>query len=247
MSDEWNVYPCQMGESPAFISYDHGIREELDRLPETLVKVRVAFAEPNEAGLPTNAEFEALSNLEDLLTEAFAEKGGVIFGRVSVDGYRYFHAYVEADDDVLQALGVQVAESTGYRLGFIRESDPERRSYWEDVFPTLLDWRVIQDLKVISSLEEHGDPLEVPRRVDHWLYFPDTSSRESFEVWAADAGFQVEGRSTLEDGDLRYSLQIHHEVVPRHPEISSHTIGLIEAAHEHGGAYDGWETAVLRA
>jgi Family of unknown function (DUF695) len=66
MSDHWIFFPCQMGDHRAFIFYDHGIRDSINRIaPPHLLKVRAAFKQPRPDGLPTNEEFTELSALED--------------------------------------------------------------------------------------------------------------------------------------------------------------------------------------
>jgi hypothetical protein len=78
MSDRWETYACQMGAHRAFITFDAGYAESVraDGRP-FLLKIRVPFRLPNAQGLPTQAEFEELSDLDGKLAQA-VEAHGVV-------------------------------------------------------------------------------------------------------------------------------------------------------------------------
>ena len=247
MSDHWEFYPCEMGEHRAFIFYDHGIRTAIDTYPHaTLIKVRLAIREPTPQGLPTNEEFPQLSALEDQLSAEVTKSGGLYVGRVTVAGYRYFHFFAPLSREDAAALAARVGEAFGYELRVVVKEDPKRSGYWDDLFPSDRDWQVLQDLKVIESLDGHGDNNEVPRRIDHWAYFPTPEARNAFETWSVEKGFEVQSRLEPDDAKAAYGLQVFHTARPRLDEISIHTLGLMEQAKKLGGDYDGWESSVER-
>src|SRR4051812_25764223 len=246
MSEQWEYYPCAMGDATAFIFYDHGIREGLDALPPLLTKLRLTFKAPNARGLPTDAEFEQLSLVDRTIDAFMAAHGGAHVGRVSVQGARYFHCYVQLGQSELADFLNALAETTGYRLDVVQTPDPERKGYWEDLFPSARDWQVIKDLRVIESLEQHGDNPQTARRVDHWAHFPNQTAAEVFSRWAQSEGYTAQALVAPE-GTNQYGVHLFHTARPILTEISHHTIALMEAAAERGGDYDGWETSVERA
>jgi hypothetical protein len=82
MSDQWETYACQMGELPAFITYDHGVAEELEALPfPNLVGSRIPLDQPDEPWLPCADEFDWLNAVEDALLAGFAPDQGLRVGR----------------------------------------------------------------------------------------------------------------------------------------------------------------------
>lgn len=247
MSDHWEFFPCQMGESTAFIFYDHGLASEIDELDlGKLLKIRVQIKNPREDGLPFDEEFGVLERIEDEIQSYISNKKGIYAGRVTVDGARYFHCYVDLDEAGARGLLDGLKAKYGYEMRYVLKEDRERSGYWEELFPTDQDWQVMKDLKVIEQLEKHGDNLDKRRRIDHWVFFESRDKLEKFKSWAMEEGFKVEGVSEpeKEEDDDRYSIQLYHNGTPQLAEISHVTVTLLETARELGGDYDGWETSV---
>ena len=245
MSDHWEFYPCQMGDDRAFIFYDHGIKDILDSLEYShALRIRVLFDDPTDAGMPTNTEFPRLSRLEDILTAHVEQAQGIYVGRVTVAGARYFHCFISTTDAAAGQLVQAIGNEGGYELELVLAPDPEKKTYWDDLFPTPSDWRVIQDMKVLDVLKERGDDPSIPRRVDHWLYFPSAQQQDLAAQWAVENGFSIQDISDPAEDSAEYELQIFHVTHPRLEEITSATALLQEKAEELGGSYDGWETQV---
>ncbi|HYC58982.1 MAG TPA: DUF695 domain-containing protein [Thermoanaerobaculia bacterium] len=245
MSDQWEFYPCQMGDHQAFIFYDRGIRDEINNLTQSnALKIRVLFQNPSDAGLPTNDEFHQLSALEDVLAVQVRELGGVYVGRITVAGARYFHCFVPVKKDAAERMVRKISAEAGYELEFVLEPDAGKMAYWDELFPTPNEWRVVQDMKVLDVLKGRGDDPSVTRRIDHWLYFPASSDRGAFTVWARESGFAIQHLTDPEDADGDYGIQIYHDARPELPIITATTQLLLDKAKELGGNYDGWETSV---
>ena len=140
MSERWEFFACQMGESIAFIFFDDGISDTIDGVQvQHFVKVRAALLAPNVRGLPTDSEFAHLVSLEDRLTAFVTAAGGFYVGRITTKGARYFHFYVDVDEDQLAAFLQHLASDTEYTLSYVRDADPERSGYWEELYPTADD------------------------------------------------------------------------------------------------------------
>jgi regulator of RNase E activity RraB len=245
MSEEWEFYPCQMAEHQAFIFYDHGIRDDINALPlANALKIRALFHNPTDAGLPKNDEFQQLSALEDVLARRVGELGGTYVGRVTVAGARYFHCLVPFTQDVAERVRRHISAESGYELACVLTPDPEKKTYWEDLFPTPREWQAIQDMKVLDVLKDHGDDPSLTRRIDHWLYFPRPSARDALSTWALESGFMIQHLRDPEDADGDYGIQIYHHARPELQVITATTQLLWDKAEELGGSYDGWETSV---
>jgi hypothetical protein len=248
MSDHWIFFPCQMGDHRAFIFYDHGIRDSIDRIaPPHLLKVRAAFKQPRPDGLPTSEEFPQLTALEDGLQALVQQHESLYVGRVTVDGHRHFYIYTSDSEEAWAARLKTFGESHGYPLALaFQPDDQDRHGYWQELFPTDDDWQVIQDLKVIESLEKEGDDGSASRRVDHWAFFPSQAAADQFSQWAQERGYVLEeDNSTMDDGKFR--VRIAHTGSIKLGDITSHTIALRRKASELGGDYDGWETVVCKS
>src|SRR5690349_7232074 len=160
MSDEWKFFMCSMGDHLASILVDVGISKTIGKTPSTLATVRVTYQQPDDRGLPTNAEFDAVSALEGQL-EAFVKLGRDSYvGRITSQGERTFFIYTKRDEPRWDKFVEQLAENTGYALGLLVEEDPEHSHYWKYLYPTPDDWQVIQDMDVCEALKKNGDDLD---------------------------------------------------------------------------------------
>lgn len=243
MSERWETYACQMGEHRAFITFDAGYAEtgRGDGRP-FLLKIRVPFRLPNAQGLPTQAEFEELSDLDDALAKAVEARGGVYVGRITVDRHRYFHYFVAIDQAAGEALVDEVAPQTRYRLASLHSRDEEKKGYFQDLYPTPDDWQVIRDMKVLDELRKQGDPAEAVRPVRHWADFPEAAAAEAFAAWARGQGYTVEPPDPASPLEVRFG----HEGSMVLDDVTRHTIRIGRKVRELGGTYDGWETSVER-
>lgn len=247
MSDHWEVYQCTIGEFPAFILYDHGVRTTINELPiVSAVRIRARFHDPKPNGLPTSEESEVLLALEDDLVGYFTEKRGLPIGRVTVDGARHFIYYADLPEQELSASLKNLGNKHGYKLAFSSMEDPERKAYWEDLFPTEHDWQVMQDIKVIEGLGKAGDSLSRERDIDHWVYFRTERTREEFCAWALKNGYSLQEHHNKADGEFPFGIHLVRACVPRLPDISEHTLQLFDEAKQHDGYYDGWGTVVVK-
>ena len=245
MSDQWIFFPCQIGEHRASILFDHGIRDSIDEAPRLFLKVRAAFKSPRPDGLPTSEEFQQLSKLEDALQALVQEKKSIYVGRVAVEGHHHFYIYT-AESEAVWSLGLdRLGAQHDYPLGYVLKADESHDGYWKELFPTDDDWQVIQDLRVIETLEKEGDDGSASRCIDHLAYFPSYPAAQEFSEWAKGQGygsFSIEGAD-----DNKFRVRFSHEGSVRLDDISSHTIALRRKASELEGDYDGWETPICKS
>ena len=243
MSDQWQVYSCQMGEHVAVIAYDHGAAASLDRLPAQVLGLRLAFRSQNAEGLPTEQEFDALTTVDEAL-EVFAEsRGGAYVGRVSTGGVRHFRLYVEGAAAEVDTSVAALGQRVGYHFDSYLEADPERSGYWNDLYPSAADWRVIKDAQVIQALAERGDDGTQVRRVEHWAVFPTTAARQSFCAALGPAYEVMPADDALDSTE--HIARWGHASAATLSAITAHTIALGALAQAHGGEYDGWETQLV--
>ncbi|KAB2921867.1 MAG: DUF695 domain-containing protein [Dechloromonas sp.] len=248
MSDHWETFPCQMGDHVAWISYDHGIRFELEGIPfNNSARFAAVLKQPDERGLPSGEEFARLNAIEDQLLEEISEKDGIQVGRVTTNGKRHFFFFTSLPENVIAAMAEKLAKQHGYEILFAHEHDPERSVYWNQLFPTEEDWQVIQDLRVQNALCKEGDALATPRPIEHWAYFKTVGERERF---VALLGNRFEGCDLYESPDSErgiYTAKLVHTGLPDYRSMNPFTTLLNRSARECGGDYDGWETQVCRA
>jgi hypothetical protein len=95
-------------------------------------------------------------------------------------------------------------------------------------------------------LKRNGDNLTAEREIDHWAYFPDRASRDSFINKALNLGFMLRARIKPEKNNPSYGAQVYTVGRPSFPEVDQQNLALFDLAAMLGGNYDGWDTWVVR-
>jgi hypothetical protein len=248
MSDQWRIYMCQMGDHRASIAVDVGVAESIESAPPVCARVRLTYKNPDDRGLPTNDEFDAVSALEDDLVAFVAESPGDVFvGRLTAAGTRTFFTYTRRDESEWAQLVGRLTAKSGYGLEYLVGEDPGFTHCRSTLYPSADDWRVILDNDVIDSVNKHGDDGSKPRQIDHWTYFASEAAARPFIDWAVSDRFVFDAEYSGVDEDGRYCVRLHHVGPAQRHEVSRYTLALMRKAAELGGEYDGWETVVLGA
>ncbi|MFC1745787.1 DUF695 domain-containing protein [Candidatus Riflebacteria bacterium] len=247
MSDTWEIYPCDIDGNIAFVSCDIGIAESVPLEDKSIaLKIHLQLKNPDENGLPTDSEFEVLKALEDAAIDVIEKAGAIFVGRVTCAGSRYYICYMPEANLLQEPLESIIADKFDYKLQFLETDDPDWDVYWDELYPTEYDWQVINNRRLLETLQENGDALTRARRIDHWLYFATEDGRAKFEEEITTRDFKVEGQPESDKEDFPFGLQIYHSIVPDYQAINAITIDLIDLAKNHDGNYDGWETEVLK-
>lgn len=234
-----------MGKNVAFIFYDHGIRETIDSFKhDQQVRFDLTYKSPNDKGLPTDEEFDAVKSVEVKIEEFAAEHSGIYVGRVTTAGHRYFYSFIGASAEQIDKFVEEVRKSSGYSLEPRVLEDPEKRGYWTDLYPTDDDWQMIQDSKTVEALREAGDIADIVSRIDHWSFFNAKSEAKKFIAWLEGEKFSLQDlrRSKPVTGD--WVVQFYRTGSPELYAINHITFQLRHKASELNGRYDHWETSV---
>jgi hypothetical protein len=125
------------------------------------------------------------------------------------------------------------------------EPDAEKAGYWKELFPSPDDWQLIMDMRVLESLEEHGDDHSQARTIDHVALIPAGVAQKQFTAWLKERGYDLQSVEPTEESIIRFEFT--HEGTVELTEISSHSIALRRKAEELGGDYDGWGTSVCKS
>lgn len=249
MSDNWGHYFADISGNKASILFDDGIAKEVEELPQNYsLLIMVNLREFRDDGLPTDDEAERLSEMTEAFDNVIEKVDGIALGQVTYDKKRHIFYLVHKETVELTADLEQFSKVSSYEIELGIRHDPKKETYWEDLYPSDDDRRVMGDMTVISSLIENGDDLLTLRIVDHWTYFQDKAVANRFLEWANDNGYQnvnIEKQGTFLK--RTYCVRTQHESEVTIGTISKHTLAHDRKARELGGDYDGWETFVVKA
>jgi len=245
MSDEWKFFMCQTGENLASIMVDVGISEDIQKTPPNLATMTLSYKQPDERGLPTNAEYHAVIALEDRLDAFVKMDEDAYVGRITRGGQRIFFIYTHRAEAPWAHFVEQLASSTGYKLELQLEKDPEHTEYWKHLYPTPDDWQVIADMEVVDAMEKAGDDRGAEHTIEHFAYFPDETSARRFIDWATNDRFTYVEKESGWTEDKTFGVRLNHVGNTIQGDLSSFTIALRRKAEEFGGDYDGWGASIV--
>src|SRR5690606_31191733 len=99
-------------------------------------------------------------------------------------------------------------EFPAYKYFIDIKFDPEWEAYLQFLYPNEETQEFMANEKVLAQLRQAGDDLSKPRQVDHWIYFKDNRSRNSFLGLVKSEGFSIVGKAKIKKSALPYRLHI---------------------------------------
>lgn len=241
--DEWDFYPCLIDGAPASIflnfRYEHAAPPSA---LDTLFRLRVQMLEPDEHGMGTTNESTEFNTLEDAMAARATEAGLCYLARVRAGGLWELAFYgAPACKDAIQSLR---ALFTNRRTYIDIRPDADWGFYREFLLPDAERRQWMEDRRLTDALAERGDPLERPRRVDHWAHFATAGARDHFVRDALQAGFALQRAASVEHHELPFGAQVFRTDAVDLEHIHDVVMELRELATKHGGDYEGWESPV---
>jgi regulator of RNase E activity RraB len=249
VGDDWDFYPCRVDDARASIYLN--LRYEKNAplaSADTLYWLEIQMLDTAEHGMGSSAEAGVLYPVEDQLTDRAQASGFLYVGRLRTDGCWRLAFYGPSGRlDVLQTLSRSLEGLDGREVETGSKPDHNWHYYRDFLLPDAERHQWMQDRRVVEALQEEGDPLRVPRRVDHWAHFPTADARNAFACDVADEGFVVEQMIDDSKGDLTFGARVHRVDPVELEHIHEVVMRLVELAEQQEGDYDGWETSVEKA
>ncbi len=245
---QFEFYEARAGSGRAFVTIDLAAasRAPLASHPIRL-QLRVKMQAPRPDGLRADEEADALFALEDQLERAIREKAdGIYVGRVVTQGFTEFFFYGPAlQQNKLDAPHTLVGDTRPYTLEWYTEADPEWSRYHE-LFPNPWAWQSIMNRRLLRSMREQGDALQVARQIDHLAYFETETQAKQASTALQTRGFSVTAprAPTAEHDGWALAFQRVDACDSGKPDLFVSEILDIVVPLE--GDYDGWGSLIQR-
>ncbi|MDX2092042.1 MAG: DUF695 domain-containing protein [Kofleriaceae bacterium] len=237
--DAFEFYPCLVDGAPASIYVNLKFDGAVPTAATTRYELAIALHTPGEFGIGEGEEVETLGAAETAVIARAAELDVLFVGRLRHRGIWELTFYGPAGH--LAALEESLRAGIGDRRVQLRaEVDAGWRYYNELLLPDAERRRWMDDRRLVQILDEQGDSLRTPRRVDHHLSFPTAAARDAFTTAAVVAGFTVE-RITSE---APFIAEVWRTDPIELDHIHDVVMTLVDAAALHGGTYDHWLAAI---
>ncbi len=249
MQEYWEIYMKHLEGHPATIQFNAGISMEIEE-NQTIFPivgfVKVALQEPNEKGLLHPLEEPEILYMEDKLEAAMLKfRIGKYVGKVITQGTVTFLFYLQFTYNWQDFLAFALDEFEGYAITNGFQDDPQWNYYKNLLYPSAVEWQIIQNHKVCNALKEQGDSLQQARAIEHKIFFTDSEQKSPFLETVAKEGFKYMEDVVHEEGFE--GVKIYRIDKPFYYDIDEVTLYLIKTAEAFEGQYDGWETSLVKA
>ena len=242
--DAFEFYPCLIDGKPASIFVNVRFEAAHPEGADTRYQIGIRMRDAGPHGIGTADEAEALNAFEEKLIAELAAQGLLYAGRVRSDGIWEITFYGPADREAIVHAAAAAVPDHSFDVLFQR--DVEWQYYVELLLPDAERLQWISDRRLVTVLREQGDVATTPRRVDHWAYFATADARDAFVVTAIANGFVLEEASSDPEHERPFGAQVYRTDPVELDHIHDVVMILVDAAEEHGGDYDGWETSIER-
>lgn len=242
MSDHWEIFIREKNDHIAFIRFDIGMQEEVpvkEAISLIILKLQTKRI------FSKKLDFNLLNAFEDDLLEILTEQDYYV-GVMTVQDARFFYLYSSKMQQLEQRLRKLLATHKRIACELSVQEDPEWITYKDLLCPDLYEQQWIANRNLVENLKGHQDPLHIPREVNHWIYFADETSRESFKAEVVRLGFEIASEHQDDEWEKPYQLVLSHESSVDLDTIHQSTMLLFKMALTAGADYDGWETKVLQ-
>ncbi len=246
LPQNWDFFMCRIEGAPASIRTNLALIEvaPLEGLSQRL-QFYIKMQNPRPDGLSSNEEYPILCDIEDAIGEKAGATGAVLAGVVKSEGFLELWFYTQNAEALAKTCEEALQTFEGYQSGYNIAEDPEWEDYFGFLYPDEFSYQTMQNRKVLMQLEKNGDKMEVPREIDHFIYFKEMAQQQAFAKEAEAKGFKVRFNDDefLEDRkaegkEYPYMVEATREDSPL--AINDIVWDLLELASPFEGNYDGW-------
>jgi uncharacterized protein (TIGR01619 family) len=202
---------------------------------------------PNENGFHIGSEADELNEIEEAFSDSVESKQYIYVGRITTDGIRDIIFYsTQEEEEVLVLHAKYYYHTLGYEVEVYKiEEQTNWEFYFEFLYPNAYQFQHMGNHSLLEALEDSGDKLEVPRKVEHIILFQNEKMMKRFIKVVKKEGFTIEEDSFEKDEEGNYVTCISREDSVDYEAIDNLTDLLLEIAEKFEGEYDGWETMVI--
>lgn len=249
LPQNWDFFMCRIEGAPASIRTNLALIEvaPLEGLTQRL-QFYIKMQNPRPDGLSSNEEYPILCDIEDAIGDKAEAIGAVLAGVVKSEGFLELWFYTRNAEALAKTCEDALQTFEGYQSGYNIAEDPEWEDYFDFLYPDEFSYQTMQNRKVLMQLEKNGDKMEVPREIDHFIYFKEAVQQQAFAKEVEAKGFKVRFNDDefveerkAEGKEYPYMVEATREDSPL--DIDDIVWDLLELASPFEGDYDGWGCA----
>jgi len=243
--EEYGVFFRAAGghRSSVIVNLSIGDTAPLPHLPSLLrVLIAVPMAKSPTMGMPGENGTYASIELE-LITAMARDAGATFVARELTHGQMKFYFYAPHGKSPDPVISDVLRSFPTFRHRVSRIPDPEWTIYFDELYPTRIEFQLMRIQERRANAEAAGDLLEAPRPICHWAYFANPADREKFVERIRHRGFKFHLLERREPDTLErpYCVELARNDRADHPYLDDVVHWLNRQAEQCGGEYDGFE------
>lgn len=248
---EWNAYRSWLDDDPAVFRLNLAL-DEVAPIEgfSYCVRITIELKNPDENGFSTN-ERPQIYAIEDQILRPLQSDKDILVAVLTVQGEVTWYFYSQAPEALQERLSATWDTSMGYTYQVECSEDKQWNFFLKGLYPNIYEKQTIYNREILYACQENDDQVEVPRPIEHWLYFDteqdmlnaiEKAAALGFTVYSSEKVVPEEGKEVQED--LGYCLILSKENTPI--DIDGDTWDLIDIALDTHGGYDDWETILVK-
>ena len=248
---EWNAYRSWLDDDPAVFRLNLAL-DEVAPIEgfSYCVRITIELKNPDENGFSTN-ERPQIYAIEDQILRPLQSDKDILVAVLTARGEVTWYFYSKAPEALQERLSATWDSEFGYTYQVECSEDKPWNFFLKGLYPNIYEKQTIYNREILSACQENEDQVEVPRPIEHWLYFDteqdmltaiEKAAALGFTVYSSEKVVPEEGKEVQED--LGYCLILSKENTPI--DIDGDTWDLIDIALDTHGGYDGWETILVK-
>ena len=188
---EWNAYRSWIDDDPAVFRLNLAL-DEVAPIEgfSYCVRITIELKNPDENGFSTN-ERPAIYAIEDQILRPLQSDKDILVAVLTVQGEVTWYFYSQAPEALQERLSATWDTSMGYTYQVECSEDKQWNFFLKGLYPNIYEKQTIYNREILSACQENEDQVEVPRPIEHWLYFDTEQDMLTAIEKAAALGFTV--------------------------------------------------------
>ncbi len=245
--EEWFDYPWIHHGLPSKTSVAQIWHFEPERKRTLPVFIRISFI-PN--GILPDATPSILMKNKLNRTVASTTKNAKESARAELVAKRYYgcaveHFYYAPHEGDAKAF-LQTLQDKKITITNELAIDPTWNYYETQLFPTMLQYQSVQNRIQIEKMQKSGDKIEAPRRINHYLSFPNQEMRSQFMLLLRSQSYAIKDEFYQPDQPLPHGLCIRNIGPIDYASFDSYMQTLIPMTESCKGEYQYWDCPIVR-
>ena len=249
MQEYWENYLKSIDGHEAIVSFNAGISDGVPHQEFRYVGfVKIILKNKTKDGLITKDESSDISFIEDQIEmESLRWRTGQYIGRIISNNEVNFIYYLKLDFEWSNTVFSAMKKFDDYKYEYGSRIDTEWDVYKKLLFPTVKEWQSIVNQHACDNLKKQGDNLDIPRAIEHKVYFTSKEKRMNFikTIKLKDFLIQKESETPFKNR-IMYGVSFYKIDKCLYPIINKRTLDIINICNQYDGQYDGWECSLTK-